>query len=84
IRTDQKLDVVLQPLGLEKLEPAAEKIYQQLQDKGGVLKLHDKSSPELIQRELQMSKKTFKKAIGNLYRAKKIELRDNGIYLVRS
>ncbi|MBT8210877.1 MAG: GntR family transcriptional regulator [Eudoraea sp.] len=83
IRTDQKLDVVLQPLGLEKLEPAAEKIYQQLQDKGGVLKLHDKSSPELIQRELQMSKKTFKKAIGNLYRAKKIELRDNGIYLVR-
>lgn len=84
IRTDQKLDVVLEPLGQAKLEPAAEKVYQELQDKGGVLKLHDKSSPELIQRELQMSKKTFKKAIGNLYRAKKIEIRDDGIYLTPS
>ncbi len=84
IRTDQKLDVVLEPLGQAKLEPAAEKVYQELQDKGGVLKLHDKSSPELIQRELQMSKKTFKKAIGNLYRAKKIEIRDDGIYLIPS
>ena len=84
IRTDQKLDVVLEPLGQEKLEPAAEKIYKQLQDKGGVLNLHDKSSPDLIQRELQMSKKTFKKAIGNLYRAKKIALREDGIYLISS
>ncbi len=84
IRPDQKLDVVLEPIGLEKLEPAAEKIYQRLHETGGVLKLHDKSSPELIQRELQMSKKTFKKAIGSLYRAKKIELRNDGIYLIRT
>ena len=82
IREDHKLDVVLEPLGKEKLEPAALKIFEILGDRGGVLHLHDKSDPEEIRRELDMSKKTFKKAIGNLYRQKKIEIRDDGIYLV--
>ncbi len=81
IRDDQKLDVVLEPLGREKLEPAAMKIYSILSDRGGVLHLHDKSDPEEIRQELDMSKKTFKKAIGTLYKQKKIEIRGDGIYL---
>ncbi|MCE2611981.1 S1-like domain-containing RNA-binding protein [Flavobacteriaceae bacterium D16] len=82
IREDNKLDVVLEPLGIEKLEPAALKIYSKLGKKGGVLYLHDKSDPEDIKLQLDMSKKTFKKAIGTLYRQKKIEIRDDGIYRI--
>ncbi|MBT8320799.1 MAG: GntR family transcriptional regulator [Eudoraea sp.] len=82
IREDNKLDVVLEPLGIEKLEPAALKIYSRLNEGGGVLHLHDKSDPEKIREQLDMSKKTFKKAIGTLYRQKKIEIRDDGIYRI--
>jgi hypothetical protein len=82
IREDNKLDVVLEPQGKEKLEPAAFKIYSRLGKRGGVLHLHDKSDPEEIRQQLDMSKKTFKKAIGTLYRQKKIEIREDGIYRI--
>lgn len=81
IRSDKKLDVVLEPKGLEKLEPAAQRIYETLQSAGGFLGLHDKSPPEDIKNQFAMSKKTFKKAIGTLYRAKKITIQEDGIYL---
>ena len=82
VRADQKLDIVLEPLGRDKLEPAALKVFEILTEQGGVLQLHDKSDPELIRQKLDMSKKTFKKAIGTLYRQRKIEIRDDGIYLI--
>ena len=82
VRADQKLDIVLEPLGRDKLEPAALKVFEILTAQGGVLQLHDKSDPELIRQKLDMSKKTFKKAIGTLYRQRKIEIRDDGIYLI--
>lgn len=79
IRPDGKLDVSLQALGEKVLEPTAKKIYERLLAHGGFLPLHDKSDPALIKKELQMSKKTFKKGIGTLYRERKIELTDTGI-----
>ncbi|MEZ2414105.1 S1 RNA-binding domain-containing protein [Muriicola sp. E247] len=82
IRPDKKLDIVLQPMGLKALEPAADQIFQVLQEQGGFLKLNDSSSPEEIRSVLSMSKKTFKKAIGTLYKDKKISLEEDGIYLV--
>ncbi len=84
IRPDNKIDVSLQPLGEKVLEPAANKIYEQLLAHGGFLGLHDKSDPELIKAELQMSKKTFKKGIGTLYKARKIEIKGDGIYAIDS
>ena len=84
IRPDNKVDVSLQPLGENILEPAANKIYEQLLAHGGFLGLHDKSDPELIKTELQMSKKTFKKGIGTLYKARKIEIKSDGIYAIES
>jgi predicted RNA-binding protein (virulence factor B family) len=45
----------------------------------GFLPLHDKSSPEEIQQELGMSKKHFKQCIGQLYKAGKIQIMENGI-----
>ena len=81
IRTDKKIDVVLQRQGIEALEPAADKIYKRLLDQDGYLGLHDKSPADVIYQEFGMSKKTFKKAIGNLYKKKKVDIKPDGIYL---
>ena len=82
IRDDHKIDVSLQPLGTKVLEPAANKILGTLKANGGFLGLHDRSTPEEIKEELQMSKKTFKKGIGTLYKARKIEIKEDGIHLI--
>lgn len=80
IREDNNLDISLTALGHLKLEPSAEKVYLEMMKQGGVLKLHDRSSPDEIREQLAMSKKTFKKAVGVLYKARKIVLKDDGIY----
>ena len=82
IRPDHKIDVSLQPLGVNVLEPAAKKIYNTLMENGGFLALHDKSDPEHIKKVLQMSKKTFKKGVGTLYKARKIEIQKDGIKII--
>jgi predicted RNA-binding protein (virulence factor B family) len=82
IRPDNKIDVSLQPMGEKILEPAAHKIYERLMAHNGFLPLHDKSDPQQIKKELQMSKKTFKKGIGTLYKERKIEIRKDGIQAV--
>ena len=82
IRPDNKIDVSLQPIGYESLEPAANLIYEKLVSNGGVLSLHDKSDPEDIKKMLQMSKKTFKKGIGALYKERKIEIGPESIKLL--
>jgi len=83
IRPDGKIDVSLQKLGFENIEPNAEKILDELSANRGFLRLNDNSHPEDIKTVLKMSKKTFKKAIGTLYKQKLIELKDDGIYLVK-
>jgi len=79
IRKDNKLDISLQPLGSKVLEPAAKKIYEVLKENGGFLGLHDKSAPEEIRDVFQMSKKTFKKGLGTLYKERKIKIEPDGI-----
>ncbi|WP_420601398.1 S1 RNA-binding domain-containing protein [Flagellimonas sp.] len=82
IRPDNKIDVSLQPIGIQMLEPTAEMIFKKLQQNGGYLALHDKSSPEEIKAQLHLSKKSFKKAIGALYKERKINIKEDGIYLL--
>ncbi|WP_299324973.1 S1-like domain-containing RNA-binding protein [uncultured Maribacter sp.] len=82
IRKDNKLDISLQPLGTKVLEPAAKKIYEVLVESGGFLGLHDKSAPEEIRDVFQMSKKTFKKGLGTLYKDRKIKIESDGISLL--
>ncbi|HEX6981497.1 MAG TPA: S1-like domain-containing RNA-binding protein [Balneolaceae bacterium] len=81
IRPDNKIDVTLRPIGYKKVEPNADHILRQLKEAGGFLDLHDKSNPDEIRNRLEMSKKTFKKAIGLLYKKNIIRIEDNGIYL---
>ncbi|MEE9363414.1 MAG: S1-like domain-containing RNA-binding protein [Cellulophaga sp.] len=82
IRNDNKIDVSLQPIGHKSLEPTASLIFDELVKAGGFLELNDKSTPEDIMTELQMSKKAFKKGIGTLYRERKIEIKEDGIHLL--
>ncbi len=82
IRSDKKLDIALKPIGHLNIEPSADKVYSSLVEAGGFMALHDKSTPEDIQAIMNMSKKTFKKAIGTLYKARKIDIQPNGIHLV--
>ena len=83
VRPDNKIDVSLRKPGYESIAPGADKILEMLQSGRGYLRLHDNSSPEDIRSVLKMSKKTFKKAVGALYRDRKIEIREDGIYLIR-
>ncbi len=82
VREDGKLDITLQPVGAKMLEVTAQYVYEKLKEGGGFLPLHDKSSPEAIQDQLELSKKSFKKAIGVLYKERKILLKSEGIYLL--
>ncbi|MFD2917870.1 CvfB family protein [Psychroserpens luteus] len=82
VREDNKLDIVLGKIGYRKIEPNADLVMEYLGDtEGGFLALNDKSNPDDIKNVLQMSKKTFKKAIGTLYKQKLITIKDDGIYL---
>ncbi|MEQ6124263.1 DNA-binding protein [Pseudotenacibaculum sp. MALMAid0570] len=75
IREDGKIDVSLQPLGYRNtIDADKEKILSKLIANQGVLNFTDKSSPESIKFHLQMSKKAFKRALGALYKEKKIKL----------
>lgn len=81
VRTDNKIDISLQKIGYDNVEPNAKKILHELEENGGFISLTDKSDPEDIKSMFQMSKKTFKKALGNLYKQKLVNLKDEGIYL---
>jgi predicted RNA-binding protein (virulence factor B family) len=83
IRPDGKIDVSLHKQGFESIEPNSEIIMNELRASRGFLRLNDNSNPEDIKTVLKMSKKTFKKAIGLLYKEKLIEIKDDGIYLVK-
>ncbi|MFD0862258.1 S1 RNA-binding domain-containing protein [Sungkyunkwania multivorans] len=81
IRDDHKIDVVLERPGYRNIEPAAQRVLAALEKHKGYLPLHDKSDPEAIKSQLQMSKKSFKKAVGSLYKQKLIEIKEDGVYL---
>ncbi|KAA1245058.1 S1 RNA-binding domain-containing protein [Aquimarina sp. RZ0] len=82
IRPDGKIDLTLQRHGYRGIEPNAEQILKELKLSGGFIDLNDKSNPEDIKEVFQLSKKSFKKAIGTLYKARIITIETNGIRLL--
>jgi predicted RNA-binding protein (virulence factor B family) len=82
VRHDNKIDISLNQIGYRNIEPNAEFILNELNDNSGFLPVHDKSNPEDIKALLQMSKKSFKKAIGSLYKDRLITIDTEGIRLV--
>lgn len=82
VRPDNKVDIVLQPPGYRSIEPNANFILDELKAAGGFLPLHDKTDPETIKNEMGMSKKSFKRAIGTLFKEKQIVIKEDGIELI--
>jgi predicted RNA-binding protein (virulence factor B family) len=81
-REDGKLDLTLQKLGYETIDPISKSILNELKAANGFLPYHDKSHPEEIKRAFKLSKKNFKKAIGKLYKDRMITIESDGIRLV--
>ena len=81
LREDGKLDVTLRKVGAEGVSDARDVILAALAAHGGRLPLHDQSSPAAIQKALGMSKKTFKKAVGGLYKDGLVTLTEEGVRL---
>lgn len=83
IRNDNKLDITLQPIGFENFnDPNCQVILNTLGEHDGFLDVTDKSTPEEIYALFGMSKKAYKKAVGTLYKQRKITLLTEGIKLV--
>jgi predicted RNA-binding protein (virulence factor B family) len=82
IRPDGKIDVSFQKQGFEAIDDSAQQVLEALKQNDGVLRLNDNSHPEEIKSVLKMSKKTFKKAIGSLYKQKLIDINNEGIQLI--
>ena len=82
IRQDGKIDVSLVPVGVEKFDHFSQTVMDYLNTNDGIMEITDKSHPDIIRAELGLSKKAFKKAVGNLYKKRKIKLSPDKIELI--
>lgn len=84
VREDGKIDILLEPLGYKKsVVSNTDSLLEVIEKSGGFLALHDKSTPEEINKSLGMSKKAFKRAAGHLYKKKLIEIRNDGLHVIK-
>jgi predicted RNA-binding protein (virulence factor B family) len=81
VHPNNKLDISLGHVGYRNIEPNSNFILERITDSDGFIAINDKSSPEIIKDTFQMSKKSFKKALGGLYKQKLITIKDDGIHL---
>ena len=84
IRQDGKIDLTIQPTGRKHTLDFAEVLLRYLYENNGYCDLGDKSPAELIADRFKVSKKAYKKAIGDLYRRRLITISDEGITLVEN
>ncbi|TKC01316.1 CvfB family protein [Pedobacter cryotolerans] len=82
VRVEGKIDLTLQPTGFGHILDSKEVILKELKECGGTIELGDKSTPDEIYDRFQISKSAFKKAIGGLYKERRITVSDNEIKIV--
>ncbi|MCD6181494.1 MAG: GntR family transcriptional regulator [Candidatus Cloacimonetes bacterium] len=82
IRKDGKIDLVLQKPTYQILDQISQDILARLDANNGYLDITDKSSPEVISSLFGISKKSFKKGLGTLYRKRLITIQETGIYRI--
>lgn len=83
VREDEKIDLALQKAGMEHVDATSAMILEKLKSRGGFIEANDNTSPESIKHMFGISKKVFKKAIGQLYKSRLITIEDKGIRLVK-
>lgn len=82
VKPDGKLDLTIREKAYIQMDEDAEKILELLEEYAGVLPFTEKASPEVIKRETGLSKNAFKRAVGHLYKERKIDIADGKIRLV--
>ena len=83
IRDDEKIDLLAEKPGYEKVDAISQKILDELKQNRGFMAVSDKTSPDMINAMFGISKKNFKKAIGSLYKQRMITFDSDGIRLVK-
>ena len=84
VREDGKVDLILQKPGFEKIDDFSKTLLDYIKEHGGRINLNDKSPAEDIYDTFGVSKKTFKKGVGDLYKKRLITLHEDGIVLADS
>ena len=79
VKPDGKLDITMRERAYLQMDADAEKVMGVIEEFAGVLPFTDKSSPEVIKRETGLSKNAFKRAIGRLYKERRIEINEKSI-----
>ncbi len=82
VREDGKIDLELQKGGYKKIDDFAETLLRYIESQGGYTDLNDKTDVAVIYNAFGVSKKTFKKAVGDLYKKRLIVLEEGGMRLV--
>lgn len=79
VREDGKLNLSMGQPAYKQMEVDSEMVYEAILSYDGVLPFNDKASPEIIEREMGLSKNAFKRAVGHLLKAGRIEIREHSI-----
>lgn len=79
VKADGKLDLSLREKGYLQMDEDAEAVMKVIEEFDGVLPFNDKASPEVIKREFSLSKNAFKRAVGHLLKAGRIEITEKSI-----
>lgn len=79
VKPDGKLDITLREKAYMQMDKDALQVMELIERYGGALPFNDKASPEVIMREAKMSKNAFKRAVGHLYKERKIKITSEGI-----
>lgn len=82
VREDGKVNLSLNKKAYMQMDEDGEKILNVIEEFDGVLPFNDKASPEVIEREFGMSKASFKRAVGRLYKERKIEIGEKSIRII--
>lgn len=83
VRDDGKLNLSMGKLAYKQMEEDSEMVYQAILSYDGVLPFNDKASPEIIEREMGLSKNAFKRAVGHLLKEGRIEIRERSIVITK-
>lgn len=82
VRDDGKIDLTLSDKAAERVGDLSETICRYIAGHGGRITITDSSSPEEIKQAFSCSKRDFKKAVGALYKARRIDITPEGIILI--
>lgn len=83
ITDDGKITLAVRKPAYLQMDDDAQKVLSVIEEFDGVLPFNDKASPEVIKREFGMSKNEFKRAVGRLYKERKIEIGEKSIRIIR-